>query len=350
MASRELASLVKELSTLIILARESFQPGERNEEWTKAALIVPLLEGLGWDRGTDVGYENSPDDIEGRLDLILKCKLPIGIESKALDVGSPRDHDHPHIKKGLKQSQERGASYFIWTNGDCWQFSSLALANAPVYEVIMSSAGGGAGQVDSIVNKLCIIEKGRFTANPEIFDEAIRTNWKMTALPDAWKVLLEKHKNDLLPLVRKGLPSELDIKNEEILEFLGTLKASDVGAEHPRSRTRQPETSRSFPDAWKQLLNSFEPDYDGARKRFCRDYYRKLGHYLISEKYEPWSKSTTWRRVGVPDEPNERKKLGLVIVLFREWRFIEETEGSMYKRVEESVPYLKTLLEEPASP
>jgi len=48
----------------------------------------------------------------------------------------------------------------------------------------------------------------------------------------------------------------------------------------------------------------------------------------------------------VPNETNERKKLGPVISLFREWQFIEEEKGTdKYVRVEESIPYLKKLFE-----
>ncbi len=349
--SRELTNLVKDLSQKIINAPDKLQPSERNEEWTKIVLILPLLEGLGWDRATDVGYESSPDDIEGSLDFILKCQPPIGVEAKALDVKYPLDHNHKHVEKGLKQSKDRGASYFIWTNGDCWQFYSLALENAPVYQVILSNVGDGSEQVESIVNKLRIIEKEHFAENPESFDEAIRNNWKIAALPAAWKLLFEKDTSTLLQLFANCLPDELDIKNDEILEFLRTLKPRDDFPEHPRSRPKKPKKSHSFPDDWEELPNSFEPDYYKARKKFSKGYNLKLAQYVISETYKPWSKSTTWRHIGMPNDPNEKKKSGPVITLFREWRFIEEVEGTdKYKRVEESVPYLKKLLENPASP
>jgi hypothetical protein len=91
---------------------------------------------------------------------------------------------------------------------------------------------------------------------------------------------------------------------------------------------------------------SFEPDYDRARKRFRSDSCRRFGHYLISDKYREWSKSTTWRYIGIRNDVSERKKLGPMVSLFREWRFIEETEGAdKYRRVEESIPYLKRLFE-----
>jgi len=127
MAPTELTNLVKSLSKKIIIVQDELQPSERNEEWTKMVLILPLLEGLGWDRATDISYESSPEDVEGSLDFIIKCHPPIGIEAKALYVNPPLDRNHKHVEKGLKQSKDRGASYFIWTNGDCWQFYSLAL-------------------------------------------------------------------------------------------------------------------------------------------------------------------------------------------------------------------------------
>ena len=111
-------------------------------------------------------------------------------------------------------------------------------------------------------------------------------------------------------------------------------------------RTKSPKKTNSFPDDWDNLINSFEPYFENARKNFSKDKARKLAQYITSEKYVPWSKSVTWRHVGVPNETNERKKLGPVISLFRKWRFIEEEEGSdKHIRVEESIPYLKKLYE-----
>jgi hypothetical protein len=49
----------------------------------------------------------------------------------------------------------------------------------------------------------------------------------------------------------------------------------------------------------------------------------------------------------MPNDPTEKKKLGPVITLFKEWGFIREAgAGDMWERVEEGVTYLKKLLEE----
>jgi hypothetical protein len=344
MASGKLTSLIENLSQIIIDAPNKLQPSERNEEWTKIVLILPLIEGLGWDKATDVSFESRPSEIEGWLDFILKCQPTIGIEAKALDVNKPMDHNHPQVKKGLKQSKERGASYFIWTNGDCWQFYSLALPNAPIYQVILSNIGNEPEKAESIRKKVGIIEKGDFSENPKIFDKAILNNWKVTALPAAWEFLIENHKDDLIQLVRNGLPAGLDINSDEILNFLKTLQTRDYT---PEPGIIKPPKKLSFPDDWDKLLNAYETRYEKARYQFRKSYHHNLGQWLISEEYKPWSKSITWRLVGAPNEPNKRKQVGPVVQIFKEWGFIKEEKerGDKYVRVDESVPYLKKLLE-----
>jgi hypothetical protein len=347
----EFVRLIGRLAQQLVDAPDTFAPAQRNEEWTKINFILPLLEGLGWDRLKDVSYEKGSQDVEGWLDFILMSRMPIGIEAKALDVNPPEDRSHPHIKKGLKQSKERGASYFLWTNGDCWQFFSLALPDAPMYDVTLSNAHDNLEQTEHIASEFQVIEKGTFTANPKLFDEAIREKWKRVALPAALHVVLKDRTHDLLQLVRQVLPSQLGIEDEEILSFFKALKPPDAPTGRPKKRMRQAEKSHSFPEDWQKLLNSFEPEYDRASRRFREGYYRKLAQYLIGDQCSPWSKSTTWRHVGTPKDRDERKKLGPVISLFREWHFIEDAEGvEMYQRVEKSVPYLKKLLEKPVNP
>jgi len=343
MATREFIKLVERLSRQVVDAADTLELS-RNEEWTKMNFILPLLEALDWDRLKDVSYEDSSQDAEGRLDYILRCQASIGIEAKALDVKPPEDRSHFQIEKGLKQSKERGASYFIWTNGNCWQFFSLALPDAPMYSLTLTDAGDNRELMEHIASEFHFIEKRNFTANPELFDEAIRKKWKAAALPAALDVLLEEHTHDLLQLVRCGLPSELDIKDDEILTFFRALKPRDAFDGH--DRPLEPPDTLSFPEDWQKLLDSFEPAYDRARSRFREGYCRKLAQYLISDQCSPWSKKTTWRHVGMSKDAGERKKLGPVISLFRKWHFMEDAERvEMYQRVEESIPYLRKLLE-----
>ena len=351
MASRELVKLVERLARQVVDAPDTFAPSERNEEWTKFNFILPLLDGLGWDRFNDVNYEVSAQDDEGALDFILRCQPLIGIEAKALDVNPPKDRSHPQITKGLQQARAREAEYFIWTNGDCWQFFSLALPHAPIYSLTLSSSHGDQERIEYIASEFHFLQKGSFTANPKLFDEAILEKWKVTALPAALDVLLNERVDALLQLFRRDLPSELGLKDDDILTFLKDLRPSSASAEPAKKRRRQDQKPLSFPEDWQNLLDSFEPKYERAKGRFLKGYYRKLAQYLLSDQYSPWSKSTTWRHVGVPNDTSERKKLGPVIALFRYWHFIEDAQGvEMYQRVEESVPFLRKLLGKSANP
>ena len=352
MVSRDkFEKLIGDLSQLVVDAPNKLEPSQRNEEWTKYVLILPLIEGLGWDRYKDVGYEDKDKpDVEGSLDFIIMGQPKIGIEAKKLDVRPPQDRSHPQIKKGLKQSKERRAEYFVWTNGDCWQFFSLALPDAPMYELRLSNAYGDPEQIQNLYDEFQIIEKDRFTDNPKLFDETIREKWKMAALPVALDELVNERRNDLLQLVRQSLPSELDIEDEEILSFFNALKPPRTFAVPAKKRTKRPQKEdHLFPEDWQKLLDSLEPEYARARRRFSKGYSPKLAQYIISDQYSGvWSKSITWRYVGARNETNEKKKLGPVMTLFREWNFIEEIEGTdKYERVEESVPYLQKLLEKP---
>ncbi len=128
----------------------------------------------------------------------------------------------------------------MWTNGDCWQFFSLALTDAPMYDLRLSNAYGDPVRIQHIAIEFYVIEKGLFTANPKRFDKAIRENWKTAALPGALHALVNEHANDLVKLVRKSFPIELGIKDEEILQFFRASKLPGASAERTK-KMREPK-------------------------------------------------------------------------------------------------------------
>jgi len=330
-----LQGLIKKLSLIIRETRSSAHPDHLNEEWTKITLIVPLLEGLGWEKTTDIAF--GPHDHEGRLDFILKCQTPIGIDARTIHEAPPEDMDHSQIKNGLKQCEAKKAPYFIWTNGDCWQFYSLALKNPPFYQVRLSELENDP----SLLERLSIIKKDALTSHPEIFNKALNEKFTTMELPHAWANVVQHHAKDILHIFRKVLKNA-DIKDDEILLFLNTLKS-----EVPRQEIKS-KIWFSDPGKWKQLVDSHESQYRLARWFFRTSYYRKLGEYLIHENYRPWSKDSTWRHVGLPNGATERKKIDHAMFLFQEWGFIEDSGDEKYSRVEGCVPYLKQLLEKPS--
>jgi hypothetical protein len=333
---KSLYNLIRKLSHIIKEKQQSSQPSQINMEWTKVALIVPLLEGLGWDKSSDITYKFGPDNNEGQLDLILKCQPPIGIGTNTLCELPPQNIKHPQINKGLRQCKAKGVPYFVWTNGNCWQFFSLSLVKAPIYQVALSEV-----EVDaSVLKKLLIINKDVFASQPERFNKTISEHLKIKSLPHAWATVLQDHTKELLNVFRKGL-KHVDIRDEEILQF---LKKSRPEYSPPQTKS---QIWFSNPGKWEQLVDSHESPYRLARWFFRTSYYRKFGEYLISENYKPWSKDSTWRHAGLPDDTKEKKKVEHAVVLFQEWGFIEDTGDSKYCRVEECVPYLKKILETP---
>jgi hypothetical protein len=92
---------------------------------------------------------------------------------------------------------------------------------------------------------------------------------------------------DLLELVRRDLPSELDIDDEEIATFFKALKLPSTPVEPTKKRPRPDQNPLSFPKDWPELLDSLEPKYDNAREKFRKGYNRKLAQYLIGDQYSP---------------------------------------------------------------
>lgn len=111
------------------------------------------------------------------------------------------------------------------------------------------------------------------------------------------------------------------------------------------------ESSARAPKArdWDLLIDSYNSHYRLARWFFQTSYYRRLGEYLISEGYKPWSKDSTWRHVGLTNDSNVEKKVRHAEALFLEWGFIKKTDGDKFSRVEGCSSYLKRLLEKDAS-
>jgi hypothetical protein len=329
-----LRNFVKKLSCIIKEKRKGPQSDRLNAEWTKIALVVPLLEGLGWDKSTDITYQLGLLSNEARLDLILNCQTPIGIQTRTLYELPPKNIDHPQIKNGLRLCKAKKAPYFIWTNGDSWQFFSLALTNAPLFQICLSNIDKDI----SLPDKLLIMKKDNFISHPEKFDNTLNKNLKKTALSHSWMAVLQDHTRELIKIFRKGLQN-VDIKDEVNVNDLKTPGPEGLP---PQER---PTIWMPKPRNWEKLIDSYESPYRLARWFFRTSYYRKLGEYLISKNYRPWPKDSSWRHVGLPDGINERKKVAHAVFMFLEWGFIEEASDEKYYRIEKCVPYLKKVLE-----
>jgi hypothetical protein len=360
MAEERVKEILKKVYETTESARVLLQPNELNEEWTKDNLIRPVLEALEWDWAFEVRPESRGEGTEGSLDYMLKPKEPglptMGLEAKALRVSAPERREHDQITKGLKQSKERGARHFIWTNGDTWLVLSLALSQAPMFEISLSKTGGNEEAIEELADRFRII--GRNGLDAEAIDQQIQENWKVTALPQCLKKLLSTMKGEFLELARKALPAELMVDDQTIIDYFDGLNAQVSSA----TRERRPPSHRILdagPEDWEKLVTSDEPQYEKARVVLLRQERSKLGEYLVGDSYKPWSKALTFKLLGYPRRGTDTKgKTSQAIRPYKKWNFIREAasqdrrvKGEVYERVEESVPFLKRLLDrDPPNP
>jgi len=355
MKSEQLDKLIGKLHVIINETRRKLRKHELNEEWTKQSLVLPLLEGLGWDPVFEIYPESHVNRNNGRIDYLLKPKehknSTLCIEVKSLLIPAPEDRAHNYIVKGLEKTVQKEASYFIWTNGDSWQIYALSIPNAPIYEIRLTATNGIEKNVKKLTEQFRILCKDEFFSNPKGIDTAILANWKVVALPVAFSKIMKELPDEITELFKKVLPEKLGFTSEDILKFLEQckLKTQDNDpAIITRSRARKiiPCT-----EEWEKLVNSLEPRYQKAREKLIKNERRKLAEYLIGDNYNPWPNTITWHILGLSKRSSSTKTVtGPAVAIYRKWGFIESQNHMskrdvIYQRVEEAMVYLKKLLE-----
>ncbi len=361
MKSSDLEKFVRQLHGVIIDTPRKKPPNELNEAWTKQSLIVPLLVSLGWDLTLEIQPESHPDDddVEGSIDFLLQPQTAedrrLCIEAKRLLITPPDDdRKRKQIEKGLEQSKQKRASHFVWTNGDTWQFFALAMPDAPIYGVTISATQGSDERIATVTKQLQVLDRAVFLENPRAIDDAIKAHWKAIALPAAFHMLLNESRQELLDLMKRALPENLEVDDDEVFKFLQTCQPTPSDVEHPPTSRGKTEMFSPSPDEWENLIsNDRDPKYKKARKQLLQNQRTRLAQYIVGEKYEPWRAIITYSILGLGTRSSETKTItGPAVGIYRKWGFIRLQDSSeskpgrmIYERVEEAVPYLKRLLE-----
>lgn len=356
MKTSALEKRIGDLGTLASEAPFKLGQSELNEQWTKKYLVTPLLEVLGWDDPYEVLLEDSPSDVEDAVDYLLKPDAPdaprLCVEAKALMTQAPQDQDKAQIKKGLEQSKRRNASYFIWTNGNVWQVFAVEHLNAPVYEIRLNEATESDTELRATSERLSVLSRDNLVDNPDSIREAILAYWRQMAFPEAFRELRKRFAQEMTALMRKALPQELDVPQEEILEFLETCTpAGTAKLLRPRTQSKPP-TFVPCPENWGKLVRSLEPKYENARKNLLKDPNRRLGEYLLSNEYAPWPRTVTFSLLGQRTRGSHTKGItAQAVTCYRKYGFIEQqdpeakNDAVTYQRVEAAMDVLKQLME-----
>lgn len=354
MKESELINLVRKLGRYITEAPSKLPPNKISEDWTRLNLIDPLMRGLGWENP----FEIIPGDssINGDwIDYTLRPSPPesssICIEAKHLLLPPPRDRNHEQIKKGLEQTKARGSDYFAWTNGDTWQLFAVKLSDAPMYEIRIGQVDRDESKIKPTIDWLRLLSRETVVNSPQSIADQIMANWKERALPQALKALSGELAEETSRLMKSVLPPQLDISSEEILTFLKECRWEEIHTMQPTSEKSE-SWFKPCPAEWEKLVASRDPKYIRARETLSKDITRKLGEYLIGDKYEPFLDTVTYSLLGFNARGKETKgPTGNAIMLYRRYGFIE-TENPQagrgkitYKRVDDAMPYLKRILQ-----
>ena len=354
MKGSELTDVVRKLAALSMDAPQRLGQKTMNEEWTKKSLIVPLLDALGWDDPYEVLPEDSPEHVEDSIDYLLKPSRPgassLCLEAKSLLPPPPQTRDHEQIKKGLEQTKQRGSDYFIWTNGRIWQVFALALPNAEIYEVDIGEASGNETKINRASDRLNLLSRETVVDKPQTIIDQITKEWKETALPKAFLKLTGELREEFIKLMRKALPLELDIPNEEIVQFVKRCQWEETPPLPEKEKGRRPFIPCK--EEWEKLVTSREPRYERARETLLSGARRKLGEYLVDTNYEPWRKTVTFVHLGLKKKGSDTKGVtGPAVERYMNYGFIEIVDPHVrpdeitYKRVDEAMEYLKRILQ-----
>ncbi len=193
-----------------------------NEEATKAALIVPLLDALGWDTSNtdEVQYEYRRRGSENPVDfaLMIRNEPVLFVEAKALASDLTTGKATNQLVSYATQS---GVSWAVLTNGIEYHVYN-AHAAVPLEEKILRKLSIADGPVDDFVNWIALLSKSELTG------KRIDRVWESTTVETQVKRILERE----LAADRPG-KRLVDLIVESSKD---TLDARDVAAALRRAR------------------------------------------------------------------------------------------------------------------
>ena len=201
-----------------------------SEEDTKAKLINPTLNTLGWDTtGDEVKFEYKHNSTDGPVDygLTISGKLRLIIEAKALDKNLA---DPKLLQQVLRYAINAGVRWCVLTNGDEYRFYN-ACAEVPAEEKLFCTACISKSGPDVAASILDVISRPDFDGCrlQSLWDDYFSDNCVSKAIQN-----ILSNSEDLVRLVGRMSP---DLTPERIVESLRRIKPrieftpepSDVG-------------------------------------------------------------------------------------------------------------------------
>lgn len=208
-----------------------------NEDNTKASLIEPMLDALGWDihDPEEVHREFKRKSKDKPVDYALKLlRNPVlFIEAKAIGGNLS---DHKWVSQVLGYATVAGIRWCLLTDGDEYRLYN-ATAQVHADEKLFLKVRISEDTIASVVQVLNLISHENLKGT--ILDDLWRTHFVDRRVKATLRTMLDSADKSLVYLVRKRIPS---LKPKEVAESIGRL---DFQIESPTAPTKPAEQKES---------------------------------------------------------------------------------------------------------
>lgn len=220
-----------ETYALLTKLRAKGFPDAMSEEAVKIAVIIPILNALGWDSSDsdEVIPEYAVKSGKADFALVHKAKPRILIEAKAPALilsGNHRD-------QLTSYAYHVGAGIAILTNGRLWEFyvpfapGDWKQRMACRIDILKQDPSDAAQEFVRILSKSCVASnKAQLYAN-EVLNAMQRKEEIVEALPGAWRNIFLEPGDHLISLLTKAIQEHCDHEptREEVIGFLAAAAA-----------------------------------------------------------------------------------------------------------------------------
>ena len=212
----KLRSLLQALVPRILKDRDRDRRiGEQN---TKATLVEPILEALGWDiRDWDeVHREYKTKTVDKPVDYALKILRTPRLFLEAKGLGQDLS-DRKWVAQVLGYATVAGVVWCVLTDGDEWRFyNSTAAVDAE--EKLFRRVRLSEGNLDDAVETLSLLARDNIEGN--LLEPLWAAHFLDRKVKDALLQMLEPPDPGLVSLIRRKAPK---LKPKQITESLGRL-------------------------------------------------------------------------------------------------------------------------------
>jgi len=198
------------------------------EENTKATLIEPVLEALGWDiRDCDeVHREFRAKSADSAVDYALKIMRTPRLFLEAKGLGEDLS-DRKWISQVLSYATVAGVEWCVLTDGDEWRFyNSTAAVDAE--EKLFRRVRISEGHIDETADTLALLSRDNIEGN--LLEPLWTAHFVDRKVKEALREMLESRDRGIVRLIRRKLPK---LKPNQVVESLRRL---DVRIDSPTVR------------------------------------------------------------------------------------------------------------------